>query len=182
VSEPETPAAPSTAAPSTPAPSLWRRLRHEFVTPESIYGTIIVSALIVLIEDGETDFDMIASVAVTVFVFWIAHVFAATVAHHGKRNGVEIPLGEALAHAVRHAAGLPISAILPISMLALGASGVLDEELAYLLSLVVGVVILTGLGVLAFAERGARWYGCVLGGLATGLLGVAVIMLKVVLH
>ncbi|MFB2582544.1 hypothetical protein ACEXQD_14960 [Herbiconiux sp. P15] len=161
---------------------LWRRLRHEFVTPESIYGTIIVAALIVLIEDGDTDFDMIASVSITVFVFWIAHVFAATVATHGKRNGVEIPLGEALARAVRHAAGLPVSAILPIGMLALGASGLIDDDLAYVLALLTSVLILTGLGVLAFAERGAKWYSCVVGGLATGLLGLAVIMLKVVLH
>ena len=164
------------------AVGLWHRLRHEFVTPESIYGTIIVAALIVLIEDGETDFDMIASVAVTVFVFWIAHVFAATVATHGKRNGVEIPLGEALARAVRHAAGLPVSAILPIGMLTLGASGLIDENLAYRLALLTAIVLLTGLGVLAFAERGARWYACIAGGLATGLLGLAVIMLKVILH
>lgn len=164
------------------AVGLWRRLRHEFVTPESIYGTIIVSALIVLIEDGETDFDMIASVSVTVFVFWIAHVFAATVATHGRRNGVEIPVGEALARAVRHAAGLPVSAILPILVLSLGASGVLPERLAYQLALVVSIALLAGLGTLAFAERGARWYASIAGGLATGLLGLAVIMLKVILH
>ncbi|MGD8165785.1 hypothetical protein ACEXOS_001045 [Herbiconiux sp. P16] len=162
--------------------SLYRRLRHELVTPESIYGTIIVSALIVIAEDDESDFALLVVVAGTSFVFWIAHVFAATVAHHGKRGGVEIPLGEALGNAVRHSAGLLIAAIIPIIVLALGAAGVLDEDLAYLLALFVGVVILFVLGTLAFAERGSRWYLCLLGGLATGLLGVAVILLKAVFH
>lgn len=164
------------------APSLWRRLRHELVTPESIYGTIIVSALIVLIEDDESDFDLLVSVAVTSFVFWIAHVFAATVAHHGKRNGVEIPLGDALAQAVRHSAGLLIAAILPIAMLSLGAFEVISEELAYLLALSVGVVVLFFLGLLAFAERGAKWYACLLAGFVTALLGVVVILLKASFH
>ena len=67
-------------------------------------------------------------------------------------------------------------------MLTLGASGLIDENLAYRLALLTAIVLLTGLGVLAFAERGARWYACIAGGLATGLLGLAVIMLKVILH
>ena len=166
---------------STPAP-LRVRLRHELVTPESIYGTIIVSALIVLIEDGENDFDLMVKVAVTSFVFWIAHVFATTVAHHGKRNGREIPLGEALAHAVRHSSGLLLAAIIPVGTLALGAAGVIPESLGYGLALAVGIVILFALGVLAFAERGARWYACLAAGAATALLGIAVILLKAVFH
>jgi hypothetical protein len=163
-------------------PSLYQRLRHEFVTPESIYGTILVSALIVIVEDDESDFSLLVTVATSSFVFWIAHVFAATVANHGKRFGKEIPLGEALAHAVRHSAGLLTSAILPVLMLALGAFGVISESLAYDLALAVGVVVLVALGWLAFAERGARWYSCLLGGVVTGLLGLAVILLKAVLH
>ncbi|MCS5718263.1 hypothetical protein N1027_08935 [Herbiconiux sp. CPCC 205763] len=162
--------------------SLYRRLRHELVTPESIYGTIIVSALIVIAEDDESDFNLLVVVAGTSFVFWIAHVFAATVAHHGKRGGIEIPLGEALGNAVRHSAGLLIAAIIPILVLALGAAGIVDEDLAYVLALFVGVVILFVLGTLAFAERGSRWYFCLLGGTATALLGVVVILLKAVFH
>lgn len=152
------------------------------MTPESIYGTIIVSALIVLIEDGESDFDLMVKVAATSFVFWIAHVFATTVAHHGRRHGREIPLGEALAHAVRHSSGLLLAAIIPVGMLALGAAEIIPESLGYLLALAVGIVILFALGVLAFAERGARWYSCLAAGAATALLGIAVILLKAIFH
>ncbi len=162
--------------------SLAQRLRHEVVTPEAIYGTILVTALIVLAEDGESDFSLLVVVVATSFVFWIAHVFAATVARHGKRGDTEIPLGQALADAVRHSSGLLTSAVIPVLFLALGAAGVLSEAVAYDLALVVGVVVLFLLGLLAFAERGSRWYWCLLGGLATALLGVIVIFLKVVFH
>ncbi|WP_440710087.1 hypothetical protein [Herbiconiux sp. YIM B11900] len=161
---------------------LYRRLRHELVTPESIYGTLITSALIVIVEDGESDFDLLATVAATTFVFWIAHVFAFTVANHGKRDGRDIPIGEALGDAVRHSSGLLLAAILPISMLALGALGLVSESLAYYLALLIGVVLLFVLGLLAFAERGARWYSCLVAGFVTSLLGVAVILLKAAFH
>jgi hypothetical protein len=154
-------------------------VRQEFVTPESIYGTILVSALIVLVEDDESDFSLLVTVAASSFVFWIAHVFAFTVAHHGRRGEKDMPLNEALGHAVRHSAGLLTSAIIPILVLALGALGVVDEDLAYSLALLVGVAILFVLGWLAFADRGARWYSCLLGGFVTALLGVVVILLKV---
>jgi hypothetical protein len=136
--------------------NLYRRLRHQVVTPELIYGTIIVSAIIVLAEDDQNDFSLLVVVAVTSFVFWVAHVFASTVAHHGRRGGKEIPFGEALGNAVRHSSGLLLAAIIPVFILALGAAGVLTEELAYLIALFVGVVVLFVLGVLAFAERGSR--------------------------
>ncbi|MCS5730624.1 hypothetical protein N1031_12705 [Herbiconiux moechotypicola] len=172
----------TTPAPTAKPVSISRLLRHEFVTPESIYGTILVSAIIVLVEDGESDFSLLVTVAASSFVFWVAHVFATTVAHHGRTGAQQVPLGEALAYAVRHSAGLLTSAIIPILVLALGAVGVLDEAAAYQLSLLVGVLILVVLGWLAFADRGARWYTCLLAGAVTGLLGVAVIMLKVVFH
>ena len=164
------------------AVGVYRRVRHEVVTAELIYGTIIVSALIVLIEDGESDFELMVTVAATSFVFWIAHVFAATVANHGKRAGTEIPLGEALGSAVRHSSGLLLAAVVPVIILGLGASGLVDENLAYYLALYVGVGILFLLGLLAFVERGARWYFCLLGGVCTALLGVLVILLKAIFH
>ena len=167
---------------TAPTASLYQRLRHELVTPESIYGTIIVSALIVLVEDGESDFSLLVAVAATSFVFWVAHVFASTVAHHGKRDGVEIPLGEALGRAVRHSSGLLLAAIIPIGTLALGALGVLPEDDAYVLALFVGVAVLFALGWLAFAERGSRWFVCLLGAVGTALLGVIVILLKAFFH
>jgi hypothetical protein len=162
--------------------SLRRRLRHELVTPESIYGTIIVSALIVVVDDGESDFDLMVGVASTVLVFWLAHVFAFTVAHHGRRGDTQIGVGEALGRALTHSTGLLLAAVVPVGVLGLGAIGVVDEVSAYLASLFVGVIVLFLLGLLAFVERGARWYSCLAGGMATALLGVAVIVLKAVFH
>jgi hypothetical protein len=163
-------------------PSLRQRLRHELVTPESIYGTIIVSALIVVVDDGESDFKLMIGVGSTVLVFWLAHVFAFTVAHHGRRGGTELGVAAALGRALTHSTGLLLAAVVPMIVLGLGALGVVDEDSAYLGALWVGVIVLFLLGVLAFAERGARWYSCLAGGVATALLGVAVILLKAVFH
>jgi hypothetical protein len=173
-----------TTIPAAAAPRLsrFRRLRQELVTPESIYGTILVSALIALAEENENDFDTMWVVVVTSFVFWIAHVFAATVANHGKRNGEEIAIGDAFSLAVRHSAGLLTSAMIPILFLALGAIDVIPTEVAYYMALTVGVVILFLLGLMALAERGAAWPVRIAGGLATALLGAIVIALKAYFH
>lgn len=171
----------TTDVPATRVP-LRRRLRHELVTPESIYGTIIVSALIVVVDDGEDDFDLMIGVASTVLVFWLAHVFAFTMAHHGRRGDTQLGIGEALGRALTHSTGLLLAAVVPLAVLGLGALGAIDEITAYLASLWVGVIVLFLLGVLAFVERGARWYSCLAGGVATALLGVAVILLKAVFH
>ncbi|MCS5714797.1 hypothetical protein NVV95_09565 [Herbiconiux sp. CPCC 205716] len=162
--------------------SLRRRLRHELVTPESIYGTIIVSALIVVVDDDENDFQLLVGVGSTVLVFWLAHVFAFTMAHHGRRGPTQLGISAALGRALEHSTGLLLAAVVPMAVLGLGAAGVLDEGTAYLAALWVGVIVLFLLGVLAFVERGARWYSCLAGGLATALLGVAVIVLKAVFH
>ncbi|MFB2554746.1 hypothetical protein [Herbiconiux liangxiaofengii] len=160
---------------------LHRRLRAELVTPESIYGTIIAAALIVVLED-DNDFDLLVSVGTTTFVFWIAHVFAFTVAHHGKSGTTEITLTDALGRALTHSSGLLLAAVPPMLVLGLGAAGVLDEGVAYLLSLAIGVIVLFLLGVMAFAEREAAWYARLAGGIVTALLGLAVIALKAVFH
>jgi hypothetical protein len=180
--QPEQAGAATVPVPAPAPQNLYRRLRHQLVTPELIYGTIIVSAIIVLADDDQSDFSLLSVVAVTTFVFWIAHVFAATVAHHGKRGGKEVPLGEALGNAVRHSSGVLLAAVIPVFVLALGAAGILSEDGAYLVALLLGVVVLFVLGVLAFAERGSRWYFCLLGGLSTGGLGVVVILLKAIFH
>ena len=173
-----------TAPASAPISTLdrLRRLRRELITPELIYGTILVSAIIVIAEDGEDDLTLLTVVAVTSVVFWVAHVFAATIAHHEKRDGRGVPIGESLRHAMHHSLGLLLAAIFPVFWLTLGWAGALTEEDAYTIALLGGVILLFIFGALAFAERGRRWYWCLVAGLATALLGTIVILLKAVLH
>jgi hypothetical protein len=167
---------------ATPPASRWERIRHTLVTPELIYGTIISSAVIAVAEDDDSDFDVFVVTILTMLVFWVAHVFAIAVANHGKRNGRIIGIGQAFRDGLHHSKGLLYASIVPLVFLILGSTGVLDEDAAYLVALLVGTVVLAVLGWMAFAERGSPWPLRGLGCLGTALLGLVIVAFKVFLH
>ena len=159
------------------------RFRRALVTPELIYGTIIVSAVIVVAEGDTTDAEVFGVALFTMLVFWAAHVFAVAVATHGRRDdGQEIGLREAFRAALAHSYGLLYAALIPLTFLILGATGLFEEWTAYYLSLFSGTVILAILGWLAFADRGSNWFVRILGALGTAFFGVLVILLKAIIH
>jgi hypothetical protein len=160
----------------------WERIRHALVTPELIYGTIISSAVIAVAEDDDSDFDVFVVTILTMLVFWVAHVFAIAVANHGKRDGRIIGIGQAFRDGVQHSRGLLYASIVPLLFLILGFTGVLDEDTAYVVALLVGTLVLAVLGWMAFAERGSPWPVRVLGCLGTALLGLVIVLFKVFLH
>jgi hypothetical protein len=160
----------------------YRSIRHAIVTPELIYGTIIVSAVIVVADDDQSDLDVFGITLATMLVFWAAHVFAVTVASHGMRNGREIGLGEAFKSAVSHSHGLLLAAIIPLLFLIVGALGLIEEYTAYYLSLAVGTVVLAVLGWMAFSDRGSGWPMRLLGAVGTAFFGIIVILLKALFH
>jgi hypothetical protein len=164
------------------SPGRWERIRNAIVTPELIYGTIVSSAVIAVADDDDTDFDVFVVTVVTMLVFWAAHVFAISVANHGRRNGEVIGLGVAFREGVQHSSGLLLASVIPLLFLILGSIGVMDEDTAYLVALVVGTALLGVLGWLAFAERGSAWPVRLLGGVGTALFGFVIIVFKAVLH
>lgn len=171
---------PSTA-PVAPS-NRWERIRRTLVTPELIYGTIISSAVIAVAEDDDNDFDVFVVTILTMLVFWVAHVFAIAVASHGRRDGRIIGIGQAFRDGAHHSKGLLYASIVPLLFLILGSTGVLDEDTAYNVALLVGTVVLAVLGWMAFAERGSPWPVRALGCLGTALLGLIIVAFKVFLH
>lgn len=157
---------------------------HAFlVTEESVYGTLLVSGMIVVSGSyGATSWETFLSVLGTVIVFWAAHVYAGTVASHGVTRGDEITLGSAFRHALRRSVGFFISALPPLAVLLFGALRVIPDPLAMWFALWLGVVILGALGYIAFTRRGSNWKIRILGTLGTAALGVAMILLKVLIH
>ncbi|QWT23985.1 hypothetical protein KPL76_00590 [Subtercola sp. PAMC28395] len=179
--------ASASAPASTPAgvhghDSRYTRMRRRIVTPQAIYGTLLVAAIIGTAADEASDRDVLITTLGTVIVFWIAHVFAEAIAHYGTKTSLGLPLSESLRHSLHGAAGLLYSALLPCVFLLLGALGVLGEATAYRISLLLPVGLLAALGWLALADRGSPVWGRVLGALVTGLLGVFVILLKIAFH
>jgi hypothetical protein len=143
-----------------------------------IYGTIIVLAVIV---GGARAFEHEAGhiaglVAVTVLVFWLAHVYADSLAH-AVANDEHLTLAELRRIAHREASILE-AAVPPLVALLLGALGILSTKVAVWVAFGLGLVVLCAQGItFARVERMGR-----LGTLAVVAanlgLGVALVGLK----
>lgn len=154
----------------------------DLVTEESVYGTILVSGMIVASGSHDaSSWETFLTVVGTVFVFWSAHVYAGTVAGHTGGDGDE-PLRSAFQHSLQRSLGFVISAALPSLVLLLGALRVVPDALANWIALWLGVVILGFLGYSALASRGRSWPIRILGSLGTAGFGIAMILLKALIH
>jgi hypothetical protein len=188
-----------------PAPSRSRfaRIRDRLVTADAVYGTILFAALIavgsdaehagdgipgdqpalhVTIESGEqVDVLQVLLLAVTtLIVFWIAHVYARTIAGHGLRNGEDVRLGEAFRRAIVHSNGMLWSAIPATIVLLLGIAGILPDAADW--SLLVNLVVLGFLGYQALSERRRAVPIRILGGFVTAMLGFVIILVDIAVH
>jgi hypothetical protein len=147
----------------------------------TVYGTIVVMAVIAAGSRGaDTDpWRLAVLVAATVFVLWVAHVYA-----HALSESVtaERRLGwvELRVLALREAA-VPLAAVAPVGALALGALNVIREQSAIRLALGIGVATLAVQGVrYARVERLGRTATLV--AVAVNLaLGLAIVALELVL-
>ena len=160
-----------------------RIVHASFATEEAVYGVILVAGMIVVSGGhGESSWSVFSTVIVTVLVFWAAHVYAGTVAHHGLEQDRITPLGEAFRIALRRSVGLLASALIPSLILLLGATKVVDDQAANWLALWVCVLVLAVLGFIAFTRRGASWPMRIVGALTTAAFGVAMILAKAFIH
>ena len=158
-------------------------VRTAFVTEESVYGVILVSGMIVVSGGhGATAWQVFWTVVGTVLVFWAAHVYAGTVAHHGLDHHRVVGLGEAFRTALRRSLGLLASALVPSVILLLGATRAIPDAYAIWTALWAGVVVLAVLGWIAFARRGASWLMRLAGSLGTAAFGIAMIVMKALIH
>jgi hypothetical protein len=160
-----------------------RRVRVEYITEESVYGTVLVSAVIVASgSHGTTSMQLFVSVLVAVIVFWAAHVYAGTIAGHGIDPAAPTSLSESFRHALRRSIGFLTSAVPPSLVLLLGALQAIDDTVAIWTALWLGVAILFVLGFTVFALRGDSWLVRILGAFGTAAFGIAMILLKAVIH
>lgn len=158
--------------------------RSGFVTAESVYGIILVSGMIVASGgQGVTSWSVFVKVLVTVIVFWAAHVYAGTVAAHGiEVHGAHASLKTAFRLSLRRSLGLLTAALLPSGILLLGALQAINDAVAIWTALWLGVVLLAVIGYSAFARLGFTVPMRIFGSLTTAAFGVAMIVLKAVIH
>ena len=174
-----TPDAARTPAAKTPTGFV----RTSFVTEEAVYGIILVDGMIVVSGGHDaTAWQVFGTVLGTVIVFWAAHVYAGTVAHHVGDPSRMMGLRDAFRLSLRRSLGLLTSALIPSFILLLGATRAITDIYAIWIALWAGVVVLAVLGWIAFARRGASWPIRVAGALGTAAFGLAMILMKALIH
>lgn len=156
-------------------------------TETVIDGVLLGAGLVFIVGDAaETSWGALAKVVATVVVFWGARVYADSVAHLGDAPEADLPLGQRIANAVRAAAGhdwgMLLGAALPLSVLLLGRGRLLDDGRAVWAVLWLAVVVLGVLGYLKVASWTSSRWARLAGGAATAALGLALVLLKTVLH
>lgn len=155
-------------------------MRTTFATEESVYGVLLVAGLIVA--SGaihSTSWQLFWTIVVTVAVFWMAHVYAGTVAH-GLDHDRILGLGESFRAALKRSWGLLASAFVPLSILLLGATEVVPDAVAIWSALWAGIAVLAVLGYVMFLRRGASLPIRLLGGVVTAGFGMLMMLLKAI--
>jgi hypothetical protein len=131
----------------------------------TVYGTIVVMATITAGSHGPETvaWELAVAVAVTVLVFWIAHVYAHTLAESLER-GRRLDTAEFTSIAKRELA-MPLAAVAPVAVLVLSAVGLLKVQTATWLAM--------GVGVATLAVQGARYAALESLGRAASIVAIA---------
>lgn len=167
--------------PESEAPVL-TRIGRILISEESIYGLILVSGMIVVSNSlTGTSANALLTVVVTVLVFFAAHVYAGTIAGLAKEH-TRGSLRASLIAALHHSEGMLLIAIVPILVLLLGVSRVLDDDIAIWSALVVDTVILGVLGWFAVARWTGRVWARALSAVITAAFGAVLILMKALIH
>lgn len=153
-----------------------------------MYGVVLVSGLLVILANQSEAVPafILAKVLGTAIVFWLAHVYAGTVAHLGDETdlaeGERGQLAKAIRHSLDHLWGMLLAPIVPA--IALGASLVtpLSQDQAIWGTLWVNVGLLAVLGYWGVSRWSARLWARLTGGLITAAFGLVLVLLKALIH
>jgi hypothetical protein len=159
-------------------PSRWRVFAPE--TAEAIYGTIAAMAVIAGTAASPAHGKTLYLTVATLFVFWVAHVYAQALSHHlqGATRLNWTIVRTAMAEEWPLIEGpLPL-----LVVLALGRIGVLEERTSIRVALWLGVANLFIWGIAYARRRQWRWHTAVTAGAVNGLLGLLIVLLEVVVH
>lgn len=158
------------------------RVARILTSEESVYGLILVSGMIVVSGTvSGTSLNALVTVAVTVVVFYLAHVYAGTLGRLAATDG-EAGLRTSLAGAARHSRGMLVSSIVPLLILLLGTTDLIDDTVAIWSALIANTVMLGVLGWIVVARWSTHWMPRLLSALITAGFGLVLIALKALIH
>jgi hypothetical protein len=116
----------------------------------------------------------------TLFVFWLAHVYAQALSHHlrgAKRLDWSVVTRAMVEERPLLEGPLPILAVV-----ALGTFGVLELRQSIRLALWLGVVELVSWGILYARRQRWSWPTALTAGAINGCFGLAIVILEVAVH
>jgi hypothetical protein len=158
------------------------RVGRILMSEEAIYGLILVSGMIVVSGTlAGTSLNALTTVAVTVLVFYAAHVYAGTLGRLAATDG-HAGLRTSLRAASHQSSGMLLAAVPPLGVLLLGAVDVLADTTAIWTALIVNTVLLGALGWIAVARWSRHWFPRLLSAIVTAAFGGVLILLKAIIH
>lgn len=162
--------------------SLPARVGRIAMTEEAVYGLILVSGMIVVSHGvGATSIGAFITVLVTVLVFYVAHVYAGSLARMALSNG-RMGWRNSIRDAAHHSEGMLVVSIVPLAILALGTARVLDDDAAIWAALIADTVILGLLGWFAVTRWTSNVWLRLGSALVTSAFGGAITLLKAFIH
>jgi hypothetical protein len=148
----------------------------------AIYGTILVMAVISGLSHDEDigSAELIAAVAATTLVFWIAHVYAEILGRRLEGEG-QFSWGSMRA-VMRGEWPIVEAALLPVLALLIGVVGLVDTDTAVNIAIGAGVVELFAWGIAAGRKLELSTGATLVAGVVNGGLGLVIVLLKVLVH
>ena len=148
------------------------------MSEEAVYGLILVSGMIVVSYNlTATSLNALITVVVTVLVFFAAHVYAGTLARLAATEG-KAGLPASLSAAVHHSIGMLLISLAPITVLVLGVTQVMPDDLAVWLALIIDTLALAVLGWIAVAKWTGHFWLRLASALTTAAFGLILVALK----
>lgn len=164
-----------------PQPGITRRIGRILISEESVYGLILVSGMIVVSNTlTGTSANALLTVVVTVVVFFAAHVYAGTVAGLAREHRGDLKVS--FVAAFHRSEGMLLVSVIPVVILLLGVSRVVDDDLAIWTALLVDTVILGVLGWFAVARWNPRFWVRLTSALITAGFGGILVLMKAFIH
>lgn len=159
-------------------PSVMRVMQSE----EAVYGLILVSGMIVVSNSvAGTSINAFLTVCVTVIVFFLAHVYAGTLARLAATDGAA-GFWPSVRASTRHSYGMLFASVVPLTILLLGALHLVDDDTAIWAALITDTLLLGLLGWLAVSRWTRHVWPRFVSALITSAFGLVLVGLKAFIH
>jgi hypothetical protein len=155
-------------------------LRREFDYAAAVYGSVLVTALVVVAHETELDArTMTLTLLTTTVVFWLAHVWSEVM---GARLAGSIPRWRDIRHVAVSEWPVVEAGFVPAALLALAWAGVYSRDTGAVLAIIAAVLQLAAWGFAAGWRTQHRLAPAIVTCAVDCAFGLAIVGLEVAIH